>query len=144
MKLPSLKQRGGIKAIQAVSLAKFRKVLPNLNNSIKCVDCGNMAKVYDHRDYGKPLEVQPVCYRCNALRGPAIPLTGQIEFNFKKSSKYTGHIDDAVYAKWVGHKTYWVNTGKGPCKRCFRDIYPHFCKFTYGIMLHSKYLINNK
>lgn len=36
-----------------------------------CVDCGKPAEHYDHRDYSKPLEVQPVCRRCNFRRGPA-------------------------------------------------------------------------
>lgn len=35
-----------------------------------CVDCGDKARDYDHRDYGKPLDVEPVCRRCNILRGP--------------------------------------------------------------------------
>lgn len=34
-----------------------------------CVDCGNDASEYDHRDYNKPLEVSPVCRSCNAFRG---------------------------------------------------------------------------
>lgn len=38
----------------------------------KCVDCGAPASDYDHRDYGKPLEVQPVCNECNIKRGPAL------------------------------------------------------------------------
>lgn len=37
-----------------------------------CVDCGAFAEVYDHRDYGKPLEVDPVCRKCNFRRGPAV------------------------------------------------------------------------
>lgn len=37
-----------------------------------CVDCGNGAAQYDHRDYSKPLDVQPVCRSCNVRRGPAI------------------------------------------------------------------------
>lgn len=36
-----------------------------------CVDCGKQARDYDHRDYNKPLEVQPVCRPCNKRRGPA-------------------------------------------------------------------------
>jgi hypothetical protein len=35
-----------------------------------CTDCGAPATEYDHRDYSKPLNVQPVCSRCNKLRGP--------------------------------------------------------------------------
>lgn len=38
-----------------------------------CVDCGEPARHYDHRDYNKALEVQPVCVSCNLKRGPAIP-----------------------------------------------------------------------
>jgi len=37
-----------------------------------CVDCGAPATEYDHRDYSKPIEVDPVCHRCNKLRGPAL------------------------------------------------------------------------
>lgn len=37
-----------------------------------CVDCGKTAREYDHRDYNKPLDVQPVCRSCNLKRGPAI------------------------------------------------------------------------
>lgn len=37
-----------------------------------CEDCGGRASQYDHRDYSKPLEVAPVCRRCNLARGPAI------------------------------------------------------------------------
>lgn len=38
-----------------------------------CVDCGAQALDYDHRDYNKPLEVEPVCRPCNKKRGPGIP-----------------------------------------------------------------------
>ena len=36
-----------------------------------CVDCGAPARHYDHRDYNKPTDVEPVCARCNSRRGPA-------------------------------------------------------------------------
>lgn len=39
-----------------------------------CVDCKRRpAKCYDHRDYSKPLHVDPVCIPCNASRGRGIP-----------------------------------------------------------------------
>jgi hypothetical protein len=37
---------------------------------LACVDCGAPATCYDHRDYSKPLEVDPVCQACNLCRGP--------------------------------------------------------------------------
>jgi hypothetical protein len=37
-----------------------------------CVDCGNPAEHYDHRDYNKPLEVEAVCRPCNYKRGVAV------------------------------------------------------------------------
>jgi len=40
--------------------------------TLTCADCGKAARDYDHRDYNKPLEVEPVCRSCNKLRGPAI------------------------------------------------------------------------
>jgi len=42
-----------------------------LDGSIACVDCGKPATVYEHRDYTKPLDVEPVCSSCNRKRGPA-------------------------------------------------------------------------
>lgn len=41
-----------------------------------CVDCGARATDYDHRDYSKPLDVDPVCRPCNFRRGPAKPFFG--------------------------------------------------------------------
>jgi hypothetical protein len=38
-----------------------------------CVDCGEPAKHYDHRDYTKPLDVDPVCVSCNRRRGAGYP-----------------------------------------------------------------------
>jgi len=43
---------------------------------IPCVDCGKPAQGYDHRDYRKPLDVDPVCNPCNRTRGTALPYTG--------------------------------------------------------------------
>lgn len=40
-------------------------------STLVCVDCGRPAEQYDHRDYSKPLQVDPVCRSCNVLRGPA-------------------------------------------------------------------------
>lgn len=47
--------------------------IPRLSRTvgIMCVDCGAVATCYDHRDYSKPLEVEPVCQSCNAIRGAA-------------------------------------------------------------------------
>lgn len=42
-------------------------------NTLTCLDCGATAQGYDHRDYNKPLDVEPVCHACNIKRGPAIP-----------------------------------------------------------------------
>lgn len=45
--------------------------LKKLDGSVLCVDCNRPASVYDHRDYSKPSKVDPVCFVCNARRGPA-------------------------------------------------------------------------
>ena len=57
----------------AVGRAVKNGVLPPVR-SLRCVDCGDGATCYDHRDYNEPLRVEPVCYACNTLRGSAKPL----------------------------------------------------------------------
>lgn len=42
-------------------------------SQLTCRDCGETAECYDHRDYRKPLDVDPVCTRCNIRRGTALP-----------------------------------------------------------------------
>jgi hypothetical protein len=51
------------------SAVKAGKITPATTK--KCVDCGWPAKVHDHRDYTKPLKIDPVCYSCNVRRGMA-------------------------------------------------------------------------
>ena|SRR3990172_8003554 len=53
-----------------VRRAVKKGILPKLDGTIKCVDCGGIAKHYDHRDYSRPLDVNPVCPKCNSNRGP--------------------------------------------------------------------------
>lgn len=57
-----------------VQSAKERGDLPWLGRCppAKCVDCGDEAIHYDHRDYLKPLDVVPVCGGCNKKRGPGL------------------------------------------------------------------------
>ena len=65
------KRTGGRKAIALVLAAVKKGILPPVK-TLTCVDCGKPARVYEHRDYNKPLEVEPVCNGCNIKRGPAI------------------------------------------------------------------------
>ena len=58
-------------AIAIVNYNVTRDLLPKADTLV-CVDCGAQAKEYDHRDYGKPLSVAPVCVKCNIKRGPAM------------------------------------------------------------------------
>lgn len=53
----------------AVSKAVEAGDLPRASG-LTCIDCGAPAQVYDHRDYTRPLDVDPVCHPCNIRRGP--------------------------------------------------------------------------
>ena len=57
------------KAIALVKNAVKKGVLQPAKN-FKCADCESIASCYDHRDYDKPLDVVPVCRKCNYKRGP--------------------------------------------------------------------------
>jgi hypothetical protein len=65
-------QQAQRRAIALVSNAKMNGKLAYLDGTILCVDCKRKpATIYEHRDYSKPLEVEPVCHYCNVRRGPA-------------------------------------------------------------------------
>lgn len=59
------------KAQNAVTTAVQQQRLPRIK-TLTCVDCGRQAQHYDHRDYLKPLEVEPVCASCNIRRGQGL------------------------------------------------------------------------
>ena len=58
-------------AHKITTAARLMGLLPAAS-TLLCADCGEQAKFYDHRDYSKPLVVQPVCHSCNILRGPGL------------------------------------------------------------------------
>jgi hypothetical protein len=77
---------GGRAAAVKVKIAIRKKLLPPPTD-FKCMDCGVPATCYDHRDYNKPLDVQPVCSRCNTLRGSAIPTTETVVVKKQKAKQ---------------------------------------------------------
>lgn len=62
------------KAYKLLKIAIELGTIPKIDSHTKCVDCGKQAKVYDHRNYEKPLVVEPVCVGCNVRRGGGFPL----------------------------------------------------------------------
>jgi len=74
---PSIERRRYLtaanKAYWFVQKAILKGQLPSLRKTpTPCVDCGRRATAYDHRDYSRPTDVEPVCSRCNQKRGPAM------------------------------------------------------------------------
>ena len=65
--------------------------------SFDCVDCGGPATEYDHRDYSKPLEVDPTCHKCNLARG-----SGKFAFDGTTSDKalVTIPVDDDLLRRF--------------------------------------------
>lgn len=78
-------------AHQAVAKARKNGFLedPSL---FSCTDCSKPAIEYDHRDYSKPLDVVPVCRKCNLLRGAAIG------YGRNSPDVLTDRVADRVYA----------------------------------------------
>lgn len=58
-------------ANRAITRARARGLIGAASEQ-QCVDCGRQAFDWDHRDYTKPLHVEPVCRSCNGKRGPAL------------------------------------------------------------------------
>jgi hypothetical protein len=64
------------RAHDMVEEAVRNHTLSNLKKRrIQCSDCPARAIYYDHRDYAKPLKVDPVCGSCNWYRGSGIVST---------------------------------------------------------------------
>lgn len=74
--------QGGPSASAVVARAIKDGLLQPAKN-FACIDCGDPAQQYDHRDYNKPLVVDPVCRSCNQLRGPAVPVRGYFTHMFE-------------------------------------------------------------
>lgn len=105
------------RASSLVAEAIKKGVIKPIDKEVKCIDCGNQAIGYDHRDYTKPLEIEPVCKRCNRIRPRALPefkkMTcsrgdfGSIE-NVAELDTYTPHYncyvpeEEAVYNYYLG------------------------------------------
>jgi hypothetical protein len=58
------------KAVAAVKKAIKAFILPP-PDTVLCIDCEMPACEYEHRDYRKPMDVNPICRKCNIRRGPA-------------------------------------------------------------------------
>lgn len=78
---------GATEAVNAVNRAVRRGIIPPAN-TCRCVDCDKPAEQYEHRDYNKPLDVEPICRSCNHRRGPAVPRKGYFSDFFR-----TGYMD---------------------------------------------------
>jgi hypothetical protein len=82
-----------------VCKARATGALPSAKG-FRCADCDRQASEYDHRDYSKPLTVEPVCRRCNSRRGHAQPKDWSFDefWSWLESSKlstfYTSGIRD--------------------------------------------------
>lgn len=59
--------------------ASIRDGLLPRPRTLRCVDCNGEAVEYEHRDYNRPLTVEPICRGCNFRRGPAVPRKGSVE-----------------------------------------------------------------
>ena len=83
------------KAHGIVAKAKQFGVLPLLDGSVDCVDCGSAARDYDHRNYFKPLDVAAVCRGCNFRRGRGYP------FSVEKSRGVRRNADFESTRQWI-------------------------------------------
>ncbi len=108
------------RAGQKVRYAVKNGELINLKEiEVLCVDCGRRATMYDHQDYTKPLDVQPVCASCNYARGTNAPIIsgGQNMNEIVKcpncgSSNIYVRIDGTVVCRKCGHISKLITASK--------------------------------
>lgn len=86
-----------IRAVGKVSAAVRAGQLPRITEETKCVDCGNRATDYEHRDYYRPLDVEPVCKKCNRRRGAAHPVA---EDRYENAGTRWNNLNDGEGVEW--------------------------------------------
>lgn len=57
--------------LMVAKAVKDGRLISLQDNHVVCTDCDARATSYDHRDYSRPLDVEPVCHYCNHQRGKA-------------------------------------------------------------------------
>lgn len=72
-----------------VNAAIRRGTLPPVKGQA-CVDCGDAATLYEHRNYYKPLDVEPTCRPCNRKRGRANDFPDEIFYMTQLEAAYRG------------------------------------------------------
>jgi len=94
------KANGSAQAKWEVKNAIRRGDLVSLSKEVVlCMDCKKSRAIqYDHRDYSKPLEVVPVCGKCNVKRGKGLITKEGVMSPKDKASL------DRIHAKFYGKK----------------------------------------
>jgi len=109
------------KASALVANAVKSGFLPKADTQV-CVDCGKQARVYDHRDYFLPLNVEPVCYGCNKARGPAMGVhDNSYNLKYELKLKNAGVIKMTFFAHIDVHEK-MRNTARLSRKRALKAI----------------------
>lgn len=98
----SQKSVGMTSAINSVQKAVKKGLLAPVK-TLSCVDCGRGAECYDHRDYNKPLDVVPVCRKCNFRRGSAVAVKETVSKEFAVYK--AGGVDDLANLLGVRKQT---------------------------------------
>ena len=136
---------GATAAVSAVGMAVKKGLLPVVH-SLECVDCSNPATAYDHRDYNKPLQVEPVCDSCNVIRGYAIPAGTGVTYTqrsfigYVKSESGIKHaemlaVDFGLYES-VAQPIQCSLIGADPAGSFSRDVV-HAAQFSLGKPLNA-------
>ena len=73
-------------ALGIIQNAKYKGYIGKPKNQ-KCVDCGKKATDWEHRNYSRPLIVEPICRSCNLRRGSSL------NFNPKSCPRCKARLD---------------------------------------------------
>lgn len=71
----------------------------------ECVRCGKQAKEYDHRDYAKPMDIQPMCRSCNKRMPAGLMPANILEINeaYREREKKMSRLKTRQRAQQIGN-----------------------------------------
>jgi hypothetical protein len=105
------------------------KQMPRVG-TLKCADCGEQATRYDHRDYTKPLDVEPVCHHCDNHRGQGLPnIDGphvSIDWAIRKVPSKCGECSCPMFSGMAASKRKgeWIEEAQAVTRRSWDILIP--------------------
>lgn len=97
-----------LNALAIVSRSAYFGIIKRARECDFCFDCGKPPTQYDHRDYRKPLDIDPVCNSCNRRRGAALPYLNKSVTGIRRQFSQPHEVRKFLNTKFPSQRERWI------------------------------------